>query len=50
MRCEKPVPRNVSYILLGDESGHGAFQRNIAFTEPAREAFFNRVLKPGRIR
>ncbi len=39
--------KNVSYILLGDESGHGAFQRNIAFTEPAREAFFNRVLKPG---
>ncbi len=37
--------KNVSYILLGDESGHGAFQRNIAFTEPAREAFFNRVLK-----
>ncbi len=39
--------KNVSYILLGDDSGHGAFQRNIAFTEPAREAFFNRVLKPG---
>ena len=37
--------KNVSYILLGDESGHGAFQRNIVFTEPAREAFFNRVLK-----
>ena len=37
--------KNVSYILLGDDSGHGSFQRNIAFTEPAREAFFNRVLK-----
>ena len=39
--------KNVSYIFLGDDSGHGTFQRNIAFTEPAREAFFNRVLKQG---
>ena len=39
--------KNVSYILLGDDSGHGSFQRNIAFTEPIRESFFNRVLKPG---
>ena len=39
--------KDVNYILLGDSSGHGTFQRNIAFTEPIRESFFNRVLKPG---
>ncbi len=37
---------DINYILLGDKTGHGAFQRNIAFTEPVREAFFNRILKP----
>jgi acetyl esterase/lipase len=38
--------KDVNYFLLGDGTGHGTFQRNIAITEPAREAFFNRVLKP----
>lgn len=36
---------DINYIRLGDKSGHGVFQRNIAFTEPAREAFFKRILK-----
>ena len=38
--------KDISYIRLGDGTGHGVFQRNISFTEPAREAFFARVLKP----
>jgi acetyl esterase/lipase len=41
----KAGAKDVNYILLGDNSGHGTFGRNIAFTEPARGAFFNRVLK-----
>ena len=41
----KAGAKDVNYMLLGDGTGHGTFQRNIAFTEPAREAFFNRVLK-----
>jgi len=42
----KTGAKDVNYILLGDGTGHGTFQRNIAFTEPIREAFFNRILKP----
>ena len=41
----KAGSKDVNYILLGDGSGHGTYRRNLAFTEPAREAFFNRVLK-----
>ncbi len=36
--------KDVSYMLFGDGSGHGVFQRNIATTEPLREAFFQRTL------
>ena len=36
--------KDVNYMLFGDGSGHGVFQRNIAVTEPAREAFFARTL------
>ncbi|MDA0349152.1 MAG: alpha/beta hydrolase [Verrucomicrobia bacterium] len=39
--------KDVNYMLFGDGSGHGVFQRNIAVTEPSREAFFARILKPG---
>ncbi|MCB1120461.1 MAG: alpha/beta hydrolase [Verrucomicrobiae bacterium] len=39
--------KDVNYLLLGDGSGHGVFQKNIATTEPLREAFFERILKPG---
>jgi acetyl esterase/lipase len=35
---------DVNYILLGDGSGHGVFQKNIGILEPAREAFFARTL------
>ena len=31
--------KNVSYILLGDDSGHGSFQRISRLPSPAREAF-----------
>ena len=37
--------KDINYMLFGDGSGHGVFQRNIAVTEPAREAFFARTLK-----
>jgi acetyl esterase/lipase len=40
--------KDVNYILLGDGSGHGVFQKNISILEPAREAFFARILKPGK--
>jgi len=36
--------KDINYMLFGDGSGHGVFQRNIAVTEPAREAFFARTL------
>ena len=42
----KAGAKDVNYILLGDGTGHGVFGRNIAITEPIREAFFNRILKP----
>ena len=35
---------DVNYVLFGDGTGHGTFQRNIAVTEPMREAFFARTL------
>jgi dipeptidyl aminopeptidase/acylaminoacyl peptidase len=37
--------KDVNYVLFGDGTGHGTFQRNIAVTEPMREAFFARTLK-----
>ncbi len=40
--------KDVNYVLFGDDSGHGTFQRNIAVTEPLREAFFARILKIGQ--
>ena len=36
--------KDVNYMLFGDGTGHGTFQRNIAVTEPMREAFFARTL------
>jgi len=36
---------DVNYVLFGDGTGHGTFQRNIAITEPMREAFFARTLR-----
>ncbi len=36
--------KDVNYVLFGDGTGHGTFQRNIAVTEPMREAFFARTL------
>jgi acetyl esterase/lipase len=39
--------KDINYMLFGDGTGHGVFQRNIAVTEPAREAFFARTLKLG---
>ena len=36
--------KDVNYVLFGDGTGHGTFQRNIALTEPMREAFFARTL------
>lgn len=42
----KAGAKDVNYLLLGDGSGHGVFQRNIAITEPVREAFFARILNP----
>lgn len=40
------VSVTVNHLLLGDETGHGLFQRNPSITEPVREAFFNSILKP----
>ncbi len=37
--------KDVNYLLLGDGTGHGVFQRNIGITEPIREAFFARTLQ-----
>lgn len=36
--------KDVNYMLFGDGTGHGTFQRNIDVTEPMREAFFARTL------
>ena len=41
----KASAKDVNYVLLGDGTGHGTFQRNIAINEPIREAFFARTLK-----
>ncbi len=40
----KAGAKDVNYVLFGDGTGHGTFQRNIAVTEPMREAFFARTL------
>ncbi len=36
--------KDINYMLFGDGTGHAVFQRNLAVTEPAREAFFARTL------
>ena len=36
--------KDVNYMLFGDGTGHGTFQRNLLITEPMREAFFARTL------
>ena len=40
--------KDVAYMRLTDGSGHAAFNRNLETTGPAREAFFDRVLRQSR--